>query len=251
MAPPGEPRSTARPSAAPGPAISPDTAAPPALRSDAERNRDRILAAARQVYAAEGLGASMASVARHAGVGIATLFRRFPTREDLVSAVFADTMDAYTAAIAVALADADPWHGFTLYIETVCAMQAADRGFADVLTMTFPTAKVLEAKRAEAYHGLTELIARAKQGSDTGRLHPGFTPEDLVILLIANAGVIAATADAAPETWRRLVGYMLRAFAAHEDSGRERDDLPPAPAPTALYRAMIRFARPAAEPRTD
>jgi len=68
---------------------------------------------------------------------------------------------------------------------------------------------------------------------------------------MANAGVIAATADAAPETWRRLVGYLLRAFAAHEDAGQERDDLPPAPAPTALYRAMTRYARPAAEPRTD
>src|SRR5262245_44123554 len=125
----------------------------PGLRVDAERNRDRILAAARRLYATEGLGISMASVAREAGVGKATLSRRFATREDLITAVFADRMDAYAAAATQALADPDPWHGFTGYIEAVCAMQAADRGFADVLTMTFPAAKALEARRAVAYHG--------------------------------------------------------------------------------------------------
>ncbi|MFF4019689.1 TetR/AcrR family transcriptional regulator [Streptomyces sp. NPDC001843] len=66
----------------------------PAKRSDAERNRGRIIAAARTVFGRDGLTASMASVAREAGVGIATLFRRFPHKEDLVAAVFADRMKA-------------------------------------------------------------------------------------------------------------------------------------------------------------
>jgi AcrR family transcriptional regulator len=91
----------------------------------------------------------MASVAREAGVGIATVFRRFPTKEELVAAVFADRMDAYADLVATALEDPDPWHGFTGYIETACAMQAADNGFADVLTMTFPTAKAMERRRDE------------------------------------------------------------------------------------------------------
>src|SRR3954451_15681544 len=99
------------------------------LRADAERNRDKILAAARRLYATEGLGVSMAAVAREAGVGKATLSRRFPTPEDLINAVFADRMDGYAAAVEAALADPDPWHGFTGYVHTVCAMQAADRGF--------------------------------------------------------------------------------------------------------------------------
>ncbi|HEY0449610.1 helix-turn-helix domain-containing protein [Actinophytocola sp.] len=210
-----------------------DEAAP--LRSDAERNRDRILAAARRRYATDGINVSMACLARDAGVGIATLFRRFPTRQDLVAAVFAETMDAYADATATALADPDPWHGFTGYLETVCAMQAADRGFAELLTMTFPTAKALEARRAEAYAGFTALIARAKAA---GKLRPDFTPEDLGLLLMANAGVIAATRGAAPDAWRRLVGYMLQAFAVHD-----ADALPPALDPTALFRAMVRLNR--------
>ncbi|GAA4930950.1 AcrR family transcriptional regulator [Nonomuraea thailandensis] len=215
----------------------------PSLRADAERNRERILAAARRLYARHGLGVSMACVAREAGVGKATLSRRFATREELINAVFADRMDAYAAATAQALADPDPWHGFTGYVEAVCAMQAADRGFADVLAMTFPAAKALEARRAEAYHGFLELIARAKA---TGRLRADFAAEDLVILLMANAGVIAATADAAPDTWRRLVGQMLRAWAT---PGTDLPPLEQTPAPTALYRAMVRLTRPS--PGTD
>ncbi|MFI1354375.1 TetR/AcrR family transcriptional regulator [Streptomyces sp. NPDC020898] len=209
----------------------------PGLRADAERNRCRILAAARRLYAVEGLGVSMASVAREAGVGKATLGRRFATREELVNAVFADRMDAYAEAVAEALADPDPWHGFTGYIHAVCAMQAADRGFADVLTMTFPAAKALEARRTEAYNAFLELIARAKS---SGHLREDFVSEDLVILLMANAGVVAATGDAAPTAWRRLVGHMLRSYAA---PGAPIPELSQAPRPTALYRAMVQLSR--------
>src|SRR5918992_5531024 len=139
----------------------------PQLRRDAERNRERVLTAARAVFAREGLGASMASVAREADDGIATLFRRFPAKQDLVAAVFADRMDAYVQAGDTALADPDPWRGFTGYLQTLCAMQAADRGFADILTMPFPAAKALEARRVQAYEGFVQLIDRAKA---SGRL---------------------------------------------------------------------------------
>jgi AcrR family transcriptional regulator len=204
------------------------------LRSDAERNRDRILAAARSVFAREGLTASMASVARQANVGIATLFRRFPTKEELIEAVFADRMEAYVAAVATALADPDPWHGFTDYIETVCGMQAADRGFAGVLTMTFPMAKTVETRRREAYDGLVQLAERAKAA---GRLRDDFTPEDMVLLLMANAGVIAATVDTAPTAWRRVVELTIQGLQAPA-----RGPLPTPPEPSTLYQAMLRLA---------
>ncbi|MER7193818.1 TetR/AcrR family transcriptional regulator [Streptomyces flaveolus] len=208
------------------------------LRADAERNRDRILAAARRLYAREGLGVSMAAVAREAGVGKATLSRRFATREELINAVFADRMDAYATAVTKALADPDPWHGFTGYVHDVCAMQAADRGFADVLTMTFPAAKALEKRRVEAYRAFTDLIERAQA---TGHLREDFDDRDLPILLMANAGVINAAGDAAPDAWQRLVAHMLRSYAAPD---APLPPLPDTPPPTALYRAMVRLGRP-------
>jgi AcrR family transcriptional regulator len=207
--------------------------APQALRADAERNRARILLAARDVFAEQGLDAPVTEVARRADVGIATLLRRFPTREDLITATFADKMTAYAKAIEVALTDPDPWQGFCTYIEEVCAMQAADRGFCNVLTLTFPAAKSFEAERTRAYRGFTELIRRAKSA---GKLRPDFSAEDLPLLLMANAGVISATGDAAPAAWRRLVGYFLQAAAA-----QTAPPLPAAPTPRQMYRALLRL----------
>ncbi|WSQ06977.1 TetR/AcrR family transcriptional regulator [Streptomyces sp. NBC_01231] len=226
----------------PGAPHTDNTTAQP-LRSDAERNRGRIIAAARTVFGRDGLNASMASVAREAGVGIATIFRRFPSKEELVAAVFSDRMDAYADAVAAALDDPDPWHGFTGYIETACAMQAADYGFADVLTMTFPTAKALEKRRDEAYEAMVRLIDRTKAA---GRLREDFHPSDLVLIHMANAGVVNATGEAAPDAWRRVVALLIQSFEAPA-----RGPLPDSPDHAALYKAMLRAGPadiPAAEP---
>jgi AcrR family transcriptional regulator len=204
------------------------------LRADAERNRERVLTAARDLFAEQGLDASTNEIARRAGVGVATLFRRFPTRDHLVGAVFADKMTAYAAAIDEVLADPDPWHGFCACIERMCQMQADDRGFADVLTLTFPTAKHLEAERNKSADALGELLDRAKA---TGRLRQDFAHQDVPLILMANAGVITATRHAAPEAWRRLVGYLLQSFAAER-----AHPLPDAPTTTQMYRALMRLA---------
>ncbi|MGH9258346.1 MAG: TetR/AcrR family transcriptional regulator [Acidimicrobiales bacterium] len=205
-----------------------------ALRADAERNRERIVRAARRLYASEGLRISMSAVAREAGVGKATLFRHFTSPQELIDAVFADRMDAYVQASAEALAENDPWYGFVRYIWAICEMQALDRGFADVLTLTFPTGGAVEDLRAKAYDGFLEIIARAKA---TGHLRGDFESEDLVLLLMANAGVISATANDAPDSWRRLVGQILRGYASTD---APLPPMPPAPSSHDLYRAMTR-----------
>jgi AcrR family transcriptional regulator len=208
------------------------------LRADAERNRERVLRAAREVFAEQGLDASTNEIARRAGVGVATLFRRFPTRDDLVGAAFADKMSAYAAAIDNALADSDPWRGFCGFIEQVCQMQADDRGFADVLTMTFPTAKAVEAERDRTANALAELLDRAKA---TGRLREDFAHQDVPLILMANAGVVMATRDAAPEAWRRLVGYLIQSFTAEA-----AQPLPAPPTTSQMYRALMRLSPPPA-----
>lgn len=203
------------------------------LRSDAERNRERIIEAAQNVFATQGLDASTNEIARRAGVGVATLFRRFPTRDDLIAAAFTEKMHAYSEATKTALADPDPWNGFCTYIQRVCQMQADDRGFADVLTMTFPTAKAFEDERTRAATGLNELIEAAKA---TGRLRQDFAHQDVPLILMANAGVVTATRDTAPEAWRRLVGYLLQAFSAEA-----AQSLPEPPTKAQMYRALMRL----------
>jgi AcrR family transcriptional regulator len=202
-----------------------------ALRADAERNRERILAAARDVFAERGLDAPLEAIARRAGVGQATLYRRFPTRQVLLVAAFGPKLAAYTEAIDRALKDKDPWRGFCDYLTAIAGMQKGDRGFRDILTQAFPDAPELRAQRDRVYHGVAELIERAKA---TGRLREDFIPED-VPLLMANAGVVAATAEHAPESSDRLVGYLLQAFAS-----AAAGDLPPPAAPQRMYRALTR-----------
>lgn len=208
----------------------------PTLRADAERNRLRIVEAARAVFAERGLGVSLEEVAKRAGVGIATLYRRFPTRDDLIAASFEQKMVEYADAAREALRAPDAWSGFCGYLERVCAMQAADCGLQDVLTLTFPTAKVLEEQRAYAYADVEEVIRRAQAD---GSLRADFVTQDLVLFLMANAGVIRGTRESAPEAWKRLVGMLIescRADRAHS--------LPPPPTTAQMYRAMLRLARP-------
>jgi AcrR family transcriptional regulator len=203
------------------------------LRADAERNRQVLLQAAREVFAEQGLDVSSKEIARRAGVGIATLFRRFPTRQDLLVATFGPKFAAYTEAIDRALKDPDPWRGFCHYLITITGMQRGDRGFRDILTLAFPAAPELRAQRDRVYRGVVELIEKAKA---TGRLREDFVPEDIPLVLMANAGVVAATAASAPETSPRLVAYLIQSFAAANTA-----PLPPAPSPRRMYRALVRI----------
>jgi AcrR family transcriptional regulator len=207
-----------------------------ALRADAADNLRRIVDAARAVFAERGIEAPLDEVARRAGVGNATLYRRFPTRDALLAAVFEERLARYADAAAEALRAPDSWTAFRTYVERVCALQAADGGVRDVLTMTFPTAKGLEAQRARLYRDFAELVRRAQSA---GELRADFVPEDFVLLLMANAGVVRAMHGAqgtAPRASERFVALVLdgcRASGAHE--------LPPPLAPARVYRAMRRL----------
>src|SRR4051794_33804869 len=98
-----------------------------ALRRDAERNRQRLLEAGREVYARDGLGATLHDVARHAGVGVGTAYRRFAGKQELIDAIVAAQVDELEAALREALADPEPWAGLVGYLEHSLAMQARDR----------------------------------------------------------------------------------------------------------------------------
>jgi AcrR family transcriptional regulator len=187
------------------------TGVPADLRSDAQRNRERIVSAASQVFAERGLDASLEEVADRAGVGVATLYRRFPCRDDLIAASFEGRVREYADAVEEAQANPDPWEGFCHYVERVCAAQVGDRGLGDVLVRTFPHAPGLECHRARARAAMVELIERAKAA---GKLRADFSTEDIPLLLMANAGVVQSAPSIAPVNSQRLVGYLLQAFRA-------------------------------------
>jgi AcrR family transcriptional regulator len=187
-------------------------------RADATRNRRALIDAARAVFGERGLNAALDEIARRADVGNATLYRHFPNRCALVAAVFAATLEDVGAAARRALADPDPWDGFREHVTFLCELQAADRGLADLLTSVITGAPELEALRAKAYADFARIVDRAKAG---GELRADFQSEDLVLLLMANAGLIHRTAGAAPTAWRRTLSYVLdglRSSAATSES---------------------------------
>jgi AcrR family transcriptional regulator len=187
---------------------------PVALRKDAQRNRERLVEAARAVFAERGLDVALEEVARRAGVSIGTLYNRFPTRADLVAAVFADRAETVVQIAEHALRMDDAWAGFVHFVEQVCRMQAADRGFNDLSARSIPQAAPTP-NHLRGYELMTEVVDRARR---SGGLRPDFVLSDMAFVTWAITRTIEATADENAEAWRRHLGLILdglRAPAAH------------------------------------
>jgi AcrR family transcriptional regulator len=212
-------------------------APPPQLRRDAQRNRDAIVAAARQVFCDQGLEAPLEEIARRAQVGIATLYRRFPSRLELLDAVLADAVGAHIEVAEQALAMEDPWEGFVSYLTETCRLQATDRGQNDAMGMRFPRTPALEAARRRLYDLGGQLIARAQQA---GQLRADLTLEDLAFVTWANTRILQASlAAGAPDAWRRHLGFLLDGFRADRASVLPEPPL----SPRQVYRAMLVLGR--------
>ncbi|MEU4982500.1 helix-turn-helix domain-containing protein [Streptomyces sp. NPDC021969] len=199
--------------------------APDALRADARRNRERVLEAAREVFAAQGVDAPMSAVARRAGVGVATLYRRFPTRSSLVAAAFDDQLAVCATAFEEALADPDPGHGLYTLLRKVCTTLVTDRGFETVFMAGFPASLDYDRERACAEERLAHLVRRAR---DAGQLRADFSPADIPLLLLAVSGLASQPPETAVPAAHRLLTYLFQSFQA--DPPARPAPLPPAPA---------------------
>ncbi|MEU8621536.1 helix-turn-helix domain-containing protein [Streptomyces sp. NPDC048623] len=207
-------------------------AGPARLRADARRNQERILVAARAVFAEHGIDTPMATVARRAGVGVATLYRRFPTRDALVRAAFAQQMETCGRALTEALADPDPWRGFQRLVETVCELQREERGFPAAFVAAFPDSTVEHARvREQVERDFTILVRRAQAA---GALRADFHPSDLAVALLSHCGLVTALPHDRSAS-RRLVAYLLQSFRAEAAHGA----LPP---PSALSLSSLPLA---------
>jgi AcrR family transcriptional regulator len=181
------------------------------LRSDARDNRARILAVARAAFAAEGLDVPIRELARRAEVGVATVYRHFPSKEALLAEAFAEQMAFCSAVVEEGLAAADPWHGFCLVIEKLMEMHALDRGFARAFTSRLPPAVDLAAERDRALRLMLELVRRA---TETGSLRRDFVVEDISLALMANEGIRAESPEVRVAASRRFAALMIQSFRA-------------------------------------
>jgi AcrR family transcriptional regulator len=184
------------------------------MRSDARDNRERILAVARAAFAADGIDVPIREIARRAQVGAATVYRHFPTKEALLTTAFADQMASCVSIVEEGLAHDDPWRGFGLVIEKLMAVHARDRGFARAFTSRLPATADLVAERDRTLRLLFVLIRRAK---DAGRLRADFVLEDLVLALMANDGIQAATPELRVAASRRFAALMTQSFQTRPD----------------------------------
>lgn len=212
-------------------------AVPPArpLRRDAQRNRDALLAAARAVFAEHGMEAALEQVAKRAGVAIGTLYRHFPTRLDLVQAIFADKLNTLLASAERALAMDDAWEGLCHFLETMCELQSCDRGFNDLASIRLPETACLAGAQTRIHELGARIVERAQE---QGSLRPDLTPEDLAFVIWSHSRITEATQGIAPDAWRRHLHLLLDGFRA--------DRAHPLPEPPLtqdqLRRAMLRLA---------
>jgi AcrR family transcriptional regulator len=177
------------------------------LRADARRNRDQLIEAAQAVFAELGTQAPLDEIARRAGIGNATLYRHFPTRDDLLIAVYADEVSALSASGAklLAAADREPLDALFEWLEAF-VLHVASKG--DLARSLEPGASRSEQHEEwhEAIFGVaTRLVDRAREA---GVIRADVDPVDLLVL-------ISGMASAEPARVKRLLQMVRRSVIAH------------------------------------
>lgn len=206
------------------------------LRRDARENRDRILEAARGAFAERGIDASVEEIACRAGVGMGTLYRRFPTKDSLIDAIFQEHLEYMAAAAVQALEVTDAWEALLEYVTHVVERQAVDRGLSEIVGAHLRTEQLVARGRARLRPLVQRLIARAQEA---GKLRPDVVYEDISVLLWTTGRVVDATREVAPDFWQRYLALLVDGLRAHDASR-----LPQPPLTAAKHReAMRRFAR--------
>jgi AcrR family transcriptional regulator len=179
-----------------------DTGKP--LRADARRNRERILKAARAVFATDGMNSQIDDVAKRAKVGVGTVYRHFPTKEALLDALVREHFVEIACFAQEALEREDAWEGFCDLMWRAAAHNAEDMGFCEAIASSDKSAIIEE---VGLLRSTSELIERAKA---QGRMRPDATQDDVSILMIGASAVMRMH----PAAWRRYITLMLDGLRA-------------------------------------
>jgi AcrR family transcriptional regulator len=182
--------------------ITSDEAARP-LRRDAARNRELILETAAEVFAEQGLDAGYDEIARRAGIGVGTVYRRFPERSELIQALFESLIDEMVAIGEEAARLPDAWDGLTMFLEKALERQVADRGLKEVMVRTVSEDDHLMIGRERIGPIFDELVARAQAA---GTLRPDVEATDIGLQLMVLSSL---TTPEQPDLWRRYLALFL------------------------------------------
>jgi AcrR family transcriptional regulator len=196
------------------------------LRADAERNRKRILAAASELFAEYGLDVAIDDIAARAGVGIGTVYRRFPDRDALIDALFEDKIHEIEAIALEALRVNDPWEAFAAFMRGVCTLHARDRGLKEALLSDRCGAERAKLARDTIAPLGHMLLTRAQEA---GVVRPDLVAADVPLMHFAVGFIADKTREASPDAWQRVLAIMLDGLKT------ERTDVTPLEAdPVAL-----------------
>jgi AcrR family transcriptional regulator len=180
---------------------------PTALRADAARNRERILDAAIEVFAERGYEASTAEIAARAGVGEATLFRRFPTKDDLITAIVAMMLDEAAAVATSCLEEEDPWRGVERFLYEMAERASQDHGISAANKERCMASPTLAEERRRVLDLTVQLVKRAQSA---GALRDDIAGQDLMFLMGAVASVSEVPVPGLrDDLWKRYLGIVL------------------------------------------
>ena len=176
-----------------------------ALRADARRNHEAIIVAAKKLFADEGLDAQMPDVAKAAKVGVGTVYRHFPTKEDLIAALAADRFERLAEKAREGVAAEDPWEGLCDFIRYSAEIQAEDRGLCEVMGSR------PEVMAAAAFAvGLDKLCEKlVKRAQRSGDLRRDLDWQDIPMIACSLGRITAAEAGPAVGRWPRLVQIVI------------------------------------------
>jgi AcrR family transcriptional regulator len=176
-----------------------------ALRADARRNREAVIGAAKKLFADQGLDAQMPDVAKAAKVGVGTVYRHFPTQDDLIAALVAERFERLAQK-----AREDAWEGIRDFIRFSAQIQADDRGLCEVMGSR---PEVMDAAATAA--GLAELCEQlVKRAQRSGELRRDLVWEDIPMIACGLGRITQATAGPAAGRWPRLVEIILDGLRA-------------------------------------
>lgn len=180
------------------------------LRADARRNRDAVIAAAKRLFADQGLDAQMPDVAKAAKVGVGTVYRHFPTKDDLIAALAAERFERLAEKAREGIETDDAWEGLCGFIRFAAQIQADDRGLCEVMGSR---PEVMDASARAV--GLDELCDQlVKRAQHSGDLRKDLAWEDIPMVACSLGQITAAEAGPAVGRWPRLVEIVIDGLRA-------------------------------------